>query len=401
MGQLRIRGLVKLCTAVRRELTAPVAPTRRDELQQMAAQAIETVDQLLADHGTSLSTLPAPSQRAYRFLANVDFDAVAVSESAPTDGPAPSSVRFIGLRKHVETLLESLARADGTDVDEIHDGIIEASENIERHIVAHAWRPIHLKDETRSLRGWLAFWAQPENFEMYLAALARARPLLEDAVQRSGQRHLPVLIHFRPMIAIYRIRSYHTKTRMLLPTPMVSFSPEAFAQLAETALCGGRNEQRVLDEIAGEAYQTIRAELEALGGVVERTAGVTHDLAVAFDRVNATYFGRQMDRPHLTWSSTFTGRKFGHYDAARDTLMVSASLDDKNVPAYVVDFLVYHELLHKKHGIRWRNGRMTAHTREFRRDERRFKQVTEAETLLHKLTVATLRSERPGGRSPS
>jgi predicted metal-dependent hydrolase len=119
--------------------------------------------------------------------------------------------------------------------------------------------------------------------------------------------------------------------------------------------------------------------------VVEGTRGAFHDLDQSFDRVNARYFGATMPRPRLTWSRSFTGRKFGHYDFLKDLVMVSSTLDQERVPQFVVDYLMFHELLHKKHGVRWVNGRRYAHTREFYAEERQVPQYDEADAWLTKL----------------
>jgi hypothetical protein len=87
----------------------------------------------------------------------------------------------------------------------------------------------------------------------------------------------------------------------------------------------------------------------------------------------------------LTWSRTFTGRKFGHYDPIRDTVMISCSLDRSSVPVQALDFVMYHELLHKQLGVDWRSGRAAAHTPEFRAAERRFDHYQEAEALLKRV----------------
>ena len=81
----------------------------------------------------------------------------------------------------------------------------------------------------------------------------------------------------------------------------------------------------------------------------------------------------------------FTGRKFGHYDRIRDVVMISSSLDRAEVPEYVLDSVMYHELLHKKLGIGWRNGRMAAHTPEFRSLDRDFRRYNEADSFLKRL----------------
>ncbi|MFH1108290.1 MAG: hypothetical protein V1790_03700 [Planctomycetota bacterium] len=92
-----------------------------------------------------------------------------------------------------------------------------------------------------------------------------------------------------------------------------------------------------------------------------------------------------MAKPRLVWSRRITSCKFGHYDPLRDELMVSATLDYREVPSYVVDFVVHHELLHEKHGATWQNGRQAVHTPAFRADERRFAECEAAEEALKQL----------------
>jgi hypothetical protein len=94
-----------------------------------------------------------------------------------------------------------------------------------------------------------------------------------------------------------------------------------------------------------------------------------------------------MPKPVLVWNRTLTARKFGHYQPSRDTLMVSVSLDDPRVPAYVVDFVMYHELLHKRHGAMTVNGRRLVHSPSFRADERKFAQYYEAEREIKELAL--------------
>jgi hypothetical protein len=57
----------------------------------------------------------------------------------------------------------------------------------------------------------------------------------------------------------------------------------------------------------------------------------------------------------------------------------------ERLPSYVVDFVGYHELLHKKHGVTWQNGRQAVHTSAFRKDERRFAEHPVAEAALKRL----------------
>ena len=197
------------------------------------------------------------------------------------------------------------------------------------------------------------------------------------------------------MRGIYDARGSRLGSNVSLPTPMIAFDADGFANLASLMFSRERNARRdVVAQMAEEGYQSIQAELELLSGVIEESRGAFFDLRESFDRVNATYFGGAMNRPRLTWSRSFTGRKFGHYDWIMDTVMVSRTLDSGDVPEFLVDFIVYHELLHKKHGLHWVNGRGYAHTTEFYREERQFSHYQESETLLGQLARGSARITR-------
>jgi predicted metal-dependent hydrolase len=72
----------------------------------------------------------------------------------------------------------------------------------------------------------------------------------------------------------------------------------------------------------------------------------------------------------------------GHYNAHTDTLMLSITLDAVPVPRYVIDYVMYHEMLHKQFGVSVVNGRRYAHTPEFRAAEQAFARYEEAEAYL-------------------
>ena len=62
--------------------------------------------------------------------------------------------------------------------------------------------------------------------------------------------------------------------------------------------------------------------------------------------------------------------------------LVSRSLDREGVPPGVLDYVMYHEMLHIRHGSEYSGGRRRIHTGEFRSDERRFEGWREAEAWL-------------------
>lgn len=94
-------------------------------------------------------------------------------------------------------------------------------------------------------------------------------------------------------------------------------------------------------------------------------------LMASFERVNRKYFNGEMELPSIKWGrDSFS--KLGHYHYASDTVLLSTVLHEQRF----LDYVMYHELLHKKHGLT-KGGR--AHTKAFRLDEAKYEEATEAE----------------------
>lgn len=118
--------------------------------------------------------------------------------------------------------------------------------------------------------------------------------------------------------------------------------------------------------------------------IITSSKGAVYDLEGIFEKINQIYFQNSIPKPVLTWSARKTFRILGHHDAAHKTIVVSRSLDDRNVPKYVVEFVVFHEMLHIFHPTEHKNGRRYNHTPEFRRNERKFLYFTEAEDWIER-----------------
>jgi predicted metal-dependent hydrolase len=100
--------------------------------------------------------------------------------------------------------------------------------------------------------------------------------------------------------------------------------------------------------------------------------GRWQNLEQRFEGLNATYFGGKLERPRLTWSRTKSRRILGRYDSTYRTILISRLFDSPNTPDVVLDYVLYHEMLHIKHPSRAEDCRLVAHTREFREEERQF-----------------------------
>ena len=116
--------------------------------------------------------------------------------------------------------------------------------------------------------------------------------------------------------------------------------------------------------------------------IITSAKGEFYDLDGIFEKTNQIYFQNKLPKPVLTWSTRKTYRILGHHDSTHETIVISQSLDDKNVPKFVVEYVVFHEMLHIFHPTQTRNGRRYNHTPEFRRDERKFLYFEDAESWI-------------------
>ena len=113
--------------------------------------------------------------------------------------------------------------------------------------------------------------------------------------------------------------------------------------------------------------------------------GHFYDLDSIFEELNARFFHGLMARPQMSWSQTKTRRILGHYDPAHNAIVISRLFDHPGIPAFVLEYIVYHEMLHLKHPVRLRGSRRCVHSAEFQAEEKLFPRVAEANAFLKKL----------------
>jgi len=113
--------------------------------------------------------------------------------------------------------------------------------------------------------------------------------------------------------------------------------------------------------------------------------GKFHNLEEIFDKLNKKYFQNKLSKPILGWSLKKSSRKLGGYDFVNKVLVINSALDDSKVPDYVVEMIMYHEMLHVKHSYEKRkSGRKCFHTTVFREEEKKFEFFEDAQDWLIK-----------------
>ena len=115
---------------------------------------------------------------------------------------------------------------------------------------------------------------------------------------------------------------------------------------------------------------------------IDSAKGRVYDLESIFDDLNLRYFHGLLARPQMTWSSERARNRLGHYDPAHNAIVISRVFDHPRVPRYVVEYILYHEMLHLKHPVRLRGSRRCVHSSEFQAEESEFRQLEAAKNFL-------------------
>lgn len=116
------------------------------------------------------------------------------------------------------------------------------------------------------------------------------------------------------------------------------------------------------------------------------TRGRYHDLAFLREKVNRLYLGNR-SQAAVSWGGPLRRRaarflRLGWYDQRRRLIVISRRLDAADVPAYVVEYILFHEMLHEIIGIRAGvNGRRKIHTSTFRLLEETFPDYVRAQAF--------------------
>lgn len=118
---------------------------------------------------------------------------------------------------------------------------------------------------------------------------------------------------------------------------------------------------------------------------ISSARGRVHDLEEIFRDLNGQFFDGLLAQPRLSWSPRNSRRMLGHWDPAHNAIVISRILDSSKTPRFLVEYILYHEMLHLRYPAEYRSQRRCVHTRAFKVDERKFPRYDEAVALLKQL----------------
>jgi len=125
----------------------------------------------------------------------------------------------------------------------------------------------------------------------------------------------------------------------------------------------------VHDPLIQKKWQKLRLE-RGRGKQILPPKGRHHDLEKILSKVRNIQFQGMKELPDIAWSKRAARKRYAHYDSLYNIIVISRILDSLKVPSYVLEFIIFHELLHVKMGIGKVKSKRRIHTPLFRKLER-------------------------------
>jgi len=247
------------------------------------------------------------------------------------------------------------------EISDLHGQIRSQLSLINKHCTEGLGSPADLSTPSFRIYLWLEFLSHQPHLALHLSALDEFLRIL---YRRQIVQNKTVL----QINEAYIISPVEIKKSIL----SAAFSRRQSKQIHAFKAYSGTSEFRRMNElISGDL---IANHISCRG---ER-----YDLSILFNKLNKEYFRGQLSQPRLVWSSRRSIRRLGYFHPEINTIAVTQKLDEKNIPRMLVEYVLYHEMLHQHFGVKNHNGRRYAHTSAFRTAEKNFKHQKEAENLI-------------------
>lgn len=199
-------------------------------------------------------------------------------------------------------------------------------------------------------------------------------------------------VEFRPYAGMRSsIRLRDSLARVHISDLLSDAPPLVLEALAEILLCNvyRRRPSREAREcyLAYVLSPPIRRKTEATRRKRGRkrlleARGRHFDLAEILEGLKRRFFRSELPRLRVGWTSRRSRTILGHYDSAHRTISISRWLDSPRVPRYLVEYLVFHEMLHAVYPVERDGHRRVVHSRPFHAAEKKFPKYDQARRKL-------------------
>jgi len=113
--------------------------------------------------------------------------------------------------------------------------------------------------------------------------------------------------------------------------------------------------------------------------------GRHYDLAEIYARLNQRLFNGELSSCRIGWSTRTSRTVLGRYDPAHHAITISKTLDSESIPLEIVEYLVFHEMLHIRIPLERHGSRRVVHSRAFHEAEKMFPNYRRVRERLKKI----------------
>ena len=273
-------------------------------------------------------------------------------------------------------------------VIQLHERVLQSKIQIEKLCLNHNGSPADLPNPSYLVYQWLRFLSEKKWLLCHLYGLAEFQDILKSPGNflLSGMNPKHVQIEIKNFNFLFRCKQKRQSITLEINESFMN-SPRCIKELLMQSAIGGKSNKKnqILKNYSkGPEFKKIsnQIQVENKNNLITYK-GHFYNLKEIFQKLNHHYFEGKLDRPRLNWSSRHSKRRLGYYRTDSDQITISRSLDCNTVQPLLVEYILYHEMLHKFLGIRETNGRQYAHTGEFKKKEKCFNNYQEAVKQMH------------------
>lgn len=170
--------------------------------------------------------------------------------------------------------------------------------------------------------------------------------------------------------------------RLRLHKMFVGAPPRIVRALVRYVVHNDRRASQLLGDYIERHQHVIKRQERKPRPFRGRTAGRHHDLQAIFDSLNAERFESKLDA-RITWGPVTARRarrsiKMGSFAVEDRIIRIHPILDQEDVPAFFIRWIVFHEMLHGRHDIIRKGRRRIFHSPAFIADEQSFPEFARA-----------------------
>ncbi len=256
-------------------------------------------------------------------------------------------------QRYIASLRDQMERA-GTNLSQLTLNSRTALFNIEGLISLHL----------RRAHPYVSVYQRVQNQQQSFPRLKNKTLVLQFSATRRLHHRIQLVgdqVHFSPSVASVEMsREYFDYLAQIL-----------FHKITGCAV-PSQIRERIIRMEQEEGENLLAGEKPLPRPVQPDPVGRQYHLEEVFRRVNQRYFNNRLPMPILRWSRGYSRKRLGYHDANRNLLVISRVLDHPRVPDFVMEGIMFHEMLHIVHPVRHQNGRRVLHSARFKADEKKF-----------------------------